>query len=85
MNVTWCCVEAPDSLRIRTWERGAGPTLGCGTGACAALVAANVNGLASSRAKVTSPGGTLDIEWPERGEVFMTGPANIVFRGEWPV
>ena len=85
VNVTWCCVESPESLRIRTWERGAGPTLACGTGACAALVAANINGLAGSRAKVSSPGGTLEIEWPDRGLIIMTGPANIVFRGEWPV
>ncbi len=85
VNVTWCCPESPESLRIRTWERGAGPTLGCGTGACAALVAANVNGLASERAKVISPGGTLDIAWPGQADVFMTGPAHIVFEGEWLV
>lgn len=85
VNVTWCHVESPESLKVRTWERGAGPTLGCGTGACAALVAANINGLASERAGVTSPGGTLDIEWPNRGDVFMTGLANIVFHGEWPI
>ena len=85
VNVTWCCVESRDSLRIRTWERGAGPTLACGTGACAALVAACLNGLASESAKVTSPGGTLEIEWPNRGQVFMTGPAIEVYRGEWPL
>jgi len=85
VNVTWCDVESPESLRIRTWERGAGPTLGCGTGACAALVAANINGLASSRAEVTSPGGTLEIEWPDRGDILMSGPANEVYRGVWPL
>lgn len=85
VNVTWCHVESPESLRIRTWERGAGPTLGCGTGACAALVAANINGLASEHAKVTSPGGTLDIEWPDRADVYMTGEARIVYHGGWPV
>lgn len=84
VNVTWCDVESPESLRIRTWERGAGPTLGCGTGACAALVAANINGLASTRAEVTSPGGTLEIEWPDRGDILMSGPARIVYHGVWP-
>lgn len=83
VNATWCYVESPDVLRVRTWERGAGPTLGCGTGACAALVAANVNGLASESAKVISPGGTLEIEWPGRGDVFMTGEAHHVYDGEW--
>jgi len=83
INVTWCFVEAPDSLKVRTWERGAGPTLGCGTGATAALIAACVNGLASEYAKVTSPGGTLEIEWPNRGDAFMTGEAQQVFDGVW--
>ncbi len=85
INVTWCAHESPEALRIRTWERGVGPTLGCGSGACAALVAANLNGLVSTRADVTSPGGTLVIEWPDRGDLFMSGPANIVFEGEWPL
>jgi diaminopimelate epimerase len=84
ISVTWCWAESPHSLRIRTWERGVGPTLGCGTGACAALVAANLHGLAADRASVTSPGGTLEIEWPDRGEVFLTGSARIVFNGLWP-
>ena len=85
INVTWCARESPESLRIRTWERGVGPTLGCGTGACAALVAANLHGHASVRAGVISPGGTLEIEWPDRADIFVTGPANIVFEGEWPL
>jgi len=83
INVTWCSRESPESLRIRTWERGVGPTLGCGTGACAALVAANLCGLVGAYARVTSPGGTLEIEWPDRGDVFMSGPANTVYKGEW--
>ena len=85
ISVTWCACESAESLRVRTWERGVGPTLGCGTGACAALVAANLNGLAGLRAEVTSPGGTLAIEWPDRDDLFMSGPANIVFEGEWPL
>ena len=85
INVTWCACESPDSLRIRTWERGIGPTLGCGTGASAALVAANLNGFESTRATVTSPGGSLLVEWPEKGDLFVSGPANIVYKGEWSV
>lgn len=85
ISVTWCHVESPDSLVIRTWERGVGPTLGCGSGACAALVAANLHGLAGTSASVRSPGGTLQIEWPDHGDVFASGPARIVFEGEWPV
>lgn len=84
INVTWCACESPESLRIRTWERGIGPTLGCGTGASAALVAANLNGFESTCATVTSPGGSLLVEWPDKGDLFVSGPANIVFQGEWP-
>lgn len=83
ISVTWCLCESPDSLRIHTWERGVGRTLGCGTGACAALVAAHLEGLAGSRARVSSPGGTLEIEWPDREDIFMSGPASIVYRGIW--
>lgn len=85
VNVTWCAVESPESLRIRTWERAVGPTLGCGSGACAALAAAVRLGLAGERAAVTSPGGTLEIEWPCREEIIMLGPSRIVFAGRWPL
>ena len=85
ISVTWCAQETSESLRIRTWERGVGPTLGCGTGACATLVAANLKGLVGERARVTSPGGTLEIEWPDRGDLFMSGPARIVYVGEFVV
>ena len=85
INVTWCARESPESLRVRTWERGVGPTMGCGTGASAALVAANLNGLAGTRATVTSPGGSLLVEWPNKGDLFVSGPANIVYQGEWPL
>lgn len=82
VSVTWCSQISSESLRIRTWERGVGPTLGCGTGACAALVAVNLKGLAGEHARVSSPGGTLEIEWPGRGDLFMSGPARIVYVGE---
>ncbi len=84
ISVTWCHVEGPDSLTIRTWERGVGPTLGCGSGACAALAAANLSGLAGASASVRSPGGTLCVDWPDRGDIFASGPARIVFEGRWP-
>lgn len=83
VSVTWCDAQSPDSLTIRTWERGVGPTLGCGTGASAALVAAHLRGLAGLAAKATSPGGTLEVEWPDREDIFITGTANIVYRGSW--
>ena len=83
INITWCFQESSESLRIRTWERGVGPTLGCGSGACAALVAAHLRGLTGTYARVTSPGGTTEVNWPDRGDIFMSGPANIVFKGEW--
>jgi diaminopimelate epimerase len=71
-------------LRMRVWERGAGITLACGTGACAAAVAAIRRGLVDGRkVTVTLDGGDLEIEWRESdGHVLMTGPAAEVFRGE---
>jgi diaminopimelate epimerase len=81
-NVHFVQVLAPDHLRMRVWERGAGPTLACGTGACATLVACHRLGLADRRARIDLPGGPLDIEWDgASGPVFMTGPAQAVFHG----
>ncbi|MGC6483556.1 MAG: diaminopimelate epimerase [Synechococcus sp.] len=81
-NVHFLKVKARDALEIRVWERGAGPTLACGTGACATLVAAHLLGLADNAAQVMLPGGPLHIHWPNRdGSVFMTGPAEAVFDG----
>ena len=66
------------------WERGAGETLACGTGACATLVAAVVNNLTDRKAYLDLNGGTLLIEWDEKtGHVFQEGPAEFVFDGEW--
>jgi diaminopimelate epimerase len=70
-------------IRLRVWERGAGLTRACGTGACAALVAAHRRGLAERRAVVALDGGTLDIVWRDDGHVIMTGPAAIAFVGEF--
>lgn len=81
-NVHFVQVLAPDHLRMRVWERGAGPTLACGTGACATLVACHRLGLADRRARIDLPGGPLVIEWDgASGPVFMTGPAQAVFHG----
>ena len=76
-------VLAPDHLRVRVWERGAGLTLACGTGACAALVAARLHGLAEPHATLSLPGGDLLTEWEGSGPVFLEGPAAYVFEGEW--
>lgn len=81
-NVHFLQVHARDRLEIRVWERGAGPTLACGTGACATLVAAVLLGIADNFAEVMLPGGPLQIAWPGRsGSVLMTGPAVAVFDG----
>ena len=85
VNVEITEVLAPDRLLTRVWERGSGETLACGTGACAALVAAVLEGKAERSATVHLPGGDLSICWDEvSGHIFMTGPAVTVFEGEWP-
>lgn len=72
-----------EHIRARVWERGAGITLACGTGACATMVAARLNGLVGDSAEVELPGGVLRIEWDGAGEVYLTGPATDVFEGRW--
>lgn len=76
-------VQDRTHIKMRTWERGAGMTLACGTGACATAVAARRLGLTDGSVEVKVPGGALTIRWPRDGEVFMTGPAEVVFEGEW--
>jgi|YNPNPStandDraft_1061719.scaffolds.fasta_scaffold68243_1 diaminopimelate epimerase len=80
-NVEFVQVLNHGELRIRVWERGAGPTIACGTGACAAVVAAVLNGLTQRRVVVHLEGGDLEIEWQGNNHVFMTGPAEEVFVG----
>ncbi len=70
-------------IEARVWERGAGPTLACGTGASAVMVAAHLQRLVDDKVDITLPGGTLTLEWDGSGEVFMTGPAVTVFEGDW--
>ncbi len=78
VNVGFAHVVAPDRIRLRVWERGAGLTRACGTGACAALVAASRRGLSERAARVQVDGGELDIIWDEEtGHVSMTGPVEI--------
>jgi diaminopimelate epimerase len=74
------------NIRLRVWERGAGETLACGTGACAAVVAGIRRDLLDSTVRVRTRGGELTIRWNGVGEpVLMTGPAQTVFEGEWQV
>jgi diaminopimelate epimerase len=81
-NVEVVSAAGPDRLRVRVWERSAGITQACGTGGCAAAVAAHRRGLAGRRTTVLFDGGPLDIHWREDGHVVMTGPTAIAFTGE---
>jgi diaminopimelate epimerase len=81
-NVEFVQVLGRDAVRQRTWERGAGETLACGTGACAAAVAGALNGRTEKRITDHLRGGDLEIEWHDH--VQMTGPAVEVFSGDWP-
>jgi len=84
-NVEFCQVKAPDRLRVRVWERGVGVTLACGTGACAALVAASRRKLCDRKATVEMDGGELIIDWRlEDDHVLMTGPIAVEFTGVLP-
>jgi len=83
-NTEFAKVLSRERIRMRVWERGAGETLACGTGACATLVAAAVNGLTERKAVLELNGGPLSIEWDEKtNHVFQEGPAEFVFEGEW--
>ncbi len=84
-NIGVAQVTGPDRLRLRVCERGAGITRACGTGACAAAVAAARRGLTGRRVMVTLDGGPLAIEWREDGHVEMTGPVATAFVGELDV
>jgi diaminopimelate epimerase len=84
-----CNIEAAQvlhdgSIRMRVWERGAGITLACGTGACATLVAAARRGLTGRKADILLDGGTLTIEWLENNHVMMTGPVALAYSGMLP-
>ncbi|PTX50341.1 diaminopimelate epimerase [Melghirimyces profundicolus] len=83
-NVEFVTVRSEDELDMRVWERGVGQTLACGTGACASAVAAALNGKTGRTVLVHLKGGDLKIEWNETdNRVYMTGPAETVFEGDW--
>jgi len=84
INVHFAQAASRNHLIQRTWERGAGATLACGTGACAVAVAGRLTGRSEEDVTVSLPGGDLRIECREGENVFMTGPAVTVFEGEWP-
>ena len=76
-NVSFAQVVDRENIRLRVWERGAGATLACGTGACATLVAAAATGRTERRARIELPGGTLTVEWRDDDHVIMTGPVEL--------
>ena len=80
-NIGFAQILSPDRMRLRVWERGAGLTRACGSGACAALVNAHRRGLTARRAVVLMDGGALEIEWRADGHVLMTGPVATAFTG----
>ncbi len=84
VNAHFVQVLAPGEVRMRTWERGSGITLACGTGACAVCVAGVLTGRSDRKILAHLPGGDLILEWPaDDGPVFMTGSATEVFSGDW--
>jgi diaminopimelate epimerase len=80
-NIGFAQVIDPGTIRLKVWERGAGLTLACGSGACAALVNAHRRGLTGRQAQVIVDGGALEIEWRDDGHVLMTGPVATAFHG----
>jgi diaminopimelate epimerase len=85
VNVEFVERLSPTEVRQRTWERGSGETLACGTGAAAVCVAGALSGRTERRLTVHLTGGDLELDWrPDANRVYMTGPATEVFRGEWP-
>lgn len=81
-NVEFAQIVSPDKILMRVWERGAGITQACGSGACATLAAAYKKGLSSNKAQIVMPGGTLEIE-NKNGEILMAGPVNKAFIGQF--
>ena len=84
INAHFVRVESRGKLVMRAWERGSGATQACGTGACAAAVAAALTHRADRSVEVELPGGPVHIRWAENDHVYMTGPATEVFTGHWP-
>jgi diaminopimelate epimerase len=85
INVHLVQVQSPAEVIMRTWERGSGITLACGTGACAVCVAGVLTGRTGRAIRAHLPGGDLTLNWSEKdNHVYKTGPATEVFEGEWP-
>jgi len=82
-NVEFVEVQNRNDVRVRVWERGSGETLACGTGAAAVCVAGAITGKTARKVRVHLDGGDLELDWPEDGEVYLTGPAVEVFDGVW--
>ncbi len=85
VNTEFVTVASRSRIRMRVWERGAGETLACGTGACAAAVACALGGLTDKTVTVHLRGGDLHIEWAKNGSVYKTGPARHVFDGMYAI
>lgn len=83
VNAEFIQIVSRQEFIMRVWERGSGETQACGTGACAAAVAGVLAGLTDRKVLAHLPGGDLELEWAESGDVLMTGPAAEVFSGEW--
>lgn len=84
VNAEFIQIVSPREFHMRVWERGSGETQACGTGACASAVAGVLTGLTERRVLAHLPGGDLELEWAENGDVYLTGEAVEVFSGEWP-
>lgn len=83
INVHFVQVHNPKEVTMKTWERGSGITMACGTGASAVCVAGVLNKRTERKILAHLPGGNLELEWAEDGNLYMTGPATEVFTGEW--
>jgi diaminopimelate epimerase len=82
-NVEFVRVISRDEIEVLFWERGVGRTLSSGTGSCAAAVAAALNGVTGRQVRVRTEGGVLGVDWRENGVVYLTGPAEVVYQGDW--
>ncbi len=83
INVHFVQVQSPREVTMRTWERGSGITLACGTGACAVGVAGALTQRTERKVLIHLPGGSLEVEWADDNHVYLTGGAVEVFSGEW--
>ena len=82
-NIEFAKVVSPTQIRVRVWERGSGITKACGSGACAAAVAASLTGRAAKKVTIAMDGGDLEVDWnPPVGHVYLSGPAEFVFEGD---